>query len=219
MLKAVFTYLRKRFLRIGLLGAWIIVSALFLSDYWVKKVSSDYLYQSIESVPKNRVGVVLGTSKFVRNGNINQYYQHRIDAAVVLYKAGKIDFILVSGDNRVLNYNEPEQMRADLIARGVPKDKIFLDYAGFRTLDSMVRAQKVFGLQKFTIISQKFHNERALFIGRKKGLDVIGFNAKEVGKSYGFKTNLRERFARVKVVLDLAFGKKPRFLGAPIVIE
>lgn len=219
MLKGVFTYLRKRFLRIGLLGAWIFVSALFLSDYWVKKVSSDYLYQSIESVPKNLVGVVLGTSKFVRNGNINQYYQHRIDAAVALYKAGKIDFILVSGDNRVLNYNEPEQMRADLIARGVPKDKIFLDYAGFRTLDSMVRAQKVFGLQKFTVISQKFHNERALFIGRKKGLDVIGFNAKEVGKSYGFKTNLRERFARVKVVLDLAFGKKPKFLGAPIVIE
>jgi len=219
MLKRGFTFLRKRFIRISLIGLWLFVSALFLSDYWVKKVAHEYLYQTVESIPKNRVGVVLGTSKYVSNGNINQYYQFRIDAAVALFYAGKIDFILVSGDNRVLNYNEPEQMRADLLARGIPDDKIFLDYAGFRTLDSMVRAQKVFGQNKFTVISQKFHNERALFIGRKKGMDVIGFNAPEVGKRYGFKTNLRERFAKVKVILDLAFGKKPKFLGEPIHID
>jgi SanA protein len=219
MLKRGFTFLRKRFIHISLIGLWLFVSALFLSDYWVKKVAHEYLYQTVESIPKNRVGVVLGTSKYVSNGNINQYYQFRIDAAVALFYAGKIDFILVSGDNRVLNYNEPEQMRADLLARGIPDDKIFLDYAGFRTLDSMVRAQKVFGQNKFTVISQKFHNERALFIGRKKGMDVIGFNAREVGKRYGFKTNLRERFAKVKVILDLAFGKKPKFLGEPIHID
>ena len=94
-----------------------------------------------------------------------------------------------------------------------------MDFAGFRTYDSMIRANKVFGLDKFTVISQKFHNERAIYIARKLNLDVVGFNAEDVAQYYGFKTNVREKFARVKVFIDFLFNKKPHFLGSPITIE
>jgi SanA protein len=144
---------------------------------------------------------------------------NRIRAAAELYHAGKIDYILISGDNRYDYYNEPQMMQDDLIELGVPKEKIFLDYAGFRTLDSVVRAKKVFGLKSFTVISQRFHNERALFIAQNHGLHAVGYNAKDVSKNYGFKTNLREKFARVKVVLDLMTGKEPKFLGEQIEIK
>jgi SanA protein len=147
------------------------------------------------------------------------YFDYRIEAAAALFHAGKIDFIIVSGDNRKEDYDEPEQMMVDLMEFGVPEQKIFKDKAGIRTLDSVIRAKKVFGLNKFTIISQKFHNERAIYIAEKNGMDVIGFNAKDVTKSYGFKTNLREKMARVKVVLDIVFGIQPKVLEKKVVVE
>ena len=124
--------------------------------------------------------------------------------------------ILVSGDNRKEEYNEPEEMKNALVDKGIPEEVIFLDYAGFRTLDSVVRARDVFGQSEFIVVSQKFHNERAVFIAGKKGIKAAGFNAADVRAYYGFITHVREWGARCKVFLDLLFGKKPHFLGEPV---
>lgn len=176
------------------------------------------LYDDLAEIPDNEVGVLLGTSPKLKNGKNNLYFDHRISAAIQLYKAGKIKYILISGDNRQKNYNEPEYMKRALIQGGIPEGAIYLDYAGFRTLDSMVRAKKVFGQDRFTVISQKFHNARAVYIARKNGIEAIGFNARDVDAYSGFKTQIRERLARVKVFIDLFTRKQPKFLGEKIII-
>jgi SanA protein len=197
----------------------ITIVATYATDQWVKCSVEDKLYTSIDAIPHNKVGLLLGTSKTLSNGNINYFYQYRIDATVELYKAGKIDYILISGDNSTSNYNEPEEMRNDLMAAGIPIERIFLDYAGFRTLDSIVRCAEVFDEHNITIISQQFHNERALFIANHKDVNAIAFNAKDVNKYAGAKVLLREKFARIKMVLDLLLGKNPHFLGKKISIQ
>ena len=169
--------------------------------------------------PKNKVGLVLGTSRMLVEGGINPYYQHRIDAAITLYKAGKIEYILVSGDNGSNYYNEPTKIKKDLVKGGIPQEKIFLDYAGFRTLDSMVRAKFIFGLDSVTVISQQFHNERAIYLARKKGLNAIGYNARGISGKQGIKVQFREYFARVKVFIDLLLNTQPRFYGEKIEIK
>ncbi len=125
----------------------------------------------------------------------------------------------MSGDHGRMSYNESQDMKDALMKYGVPENVIYLDYAGFRTLDSVVRMNKIFGQNNFTIISQKFHNERAVFIARTEGLNAIGYNAREVDKYNGLRTKVREKFARVKLFLDMLAGKKPKFLGEPIEIR
>lgn len=204
-----------------LLFAFSILSliALYGSDKLVKSNASDKVFESIEDIPHNKVGLLLGTIKTFQNGRVNKYYTHRINAAVKLFKAGKIDYILVSGDNSTKAYDEPTDFMNDLIDKGIPKNRIYLDYAGFRTLDSVIRAKEIFGQSSFTVISQKFHNERAIYIANKNDLNVVAFNAIDVNKAYGFKTQIREKFARVKMMLDLVTGKDPKFLGESIVIK
>ena len=179
---------------------------------------SSYTYDlhEIDSIPYNRTGLVLGTSKYLVHGGINGFWTARIDAASDLYHAGKISYIVVSGDNSHRNYNEPRQMRKALIAKGVPQDRIYLDYAGFRTLDSVVRIQRIFRQKNITVISQDFQNERAIFIARQHGINAIGFNA-ESSTDNIFTTDIREFFARIRCVLDLyVWNSKPRFLGDAI---
>ncbi|MDC6404771.1 MULTISPECIES: SanA/YdcF family protein [Maribacter] len=176
-------------------------------------------YSNLTSIPKNKVGIILGTAKNIKGGGSNPYYEYRLKAIVSLFKAKKIEFILVSGDNGSIYYNEPTTIKNDLVSSGVPADKIFLDYAGFRTLDSMVRAKEVFGLDDVTVISQKFHNERAIYIAHKNELNAIGFNAKDISLESGLKVQLREYFARVKVFIDLALNTRPKFSGDKIKIE
>ena len=192
------------------------VFAIILADSIIKLASKNFLYDDIAKIPENKVGIVLGTSKYLSKGEINLYYKYRIDATVKLYKAGKIKRIVVSGDNSRKTYDEPTQMKSDLIANGVPENAIYLDYAGFRTWDSMVRMKEIFSQSSFTIISQHFHNERAVYLARRYGLNVVGFNAKEVDKYYGFKTNMREKFARVKAFVDFCTNKQPKFLGEKV---
>ncbi len=170
-------------------------------------------------IPKNKVGLVLGTSRMQVEGGVNPYYAHRINATIELFKAGKIEFVLVSGDNGSIYYNEPTTIKKDLVKGGIPDEKIFLDYAGFRTLDSMVRAKYIFGLDSVTVISQKFHNERAIYLAEKKGLKAIGFNAEGISGQQGVKVQFREYFARVKVFIDLLLNTQPRFYGEKIEIK
>lgn len=196
-------------------AVWIgLVVLIVLSNYHIISSTTDYIYQSIDSVPRNRVGLVLGTSRYLRSGGSNPYFHYRIDAAAQLYHADKIEYILVSGDNSLDSYNEPKLMKESLVEQGVPANRIFADYAGFRTLDSVVRSKAVFGQAKLTIITQEFHGRRAVFIARHKGIDAAVFTAGSVSAKSGVNVLVREVFARVKAVLDIyVFRTQPRFLG------
>ncbi len=209
---------KKKIFRTLLLLVVVVVAVVFATDAWVKQSTRSQIYSEVAAIPHNKVGLLLGTAKTLKDGSTNLYYQYRINAAVALYKAGKIDFVLVSGDNGRVEYDETSAMQADLIANGIPKEKIFMDYAGFRTLDSILRCKEVFGESRITIISQPFHNQRSLFIANHKGLTAVAFNAQDVRIASGFRTQLREKFARVKMLLDLAFGKEAKFYGDKIPI-
>lgn len=190
------------------------IFGVFVTFHWISFKAKGLTYDDIDTIPKNNVGLVLGASKWAPSGNINLFYKHRVDAAVALYKAGKIDYILISGDNGRKDYDEPTDFKNDLVAKGIPAEHIFLDYAGFRTLDSIVRAKKIFGQNAITIISQKFHNERAIYIAQHYDIEAIAYNAKDV-----YKTPPREYLARTKARLDLLFNIKPKFLGDKIAIK
>jgi SanA protein len=175
--------------------------------------ASGKLFNDTATIPYNRVGLLLGTSK-----TGNPYYAYRIEAAARLIKAGKIKYLIISGDNGRDSYNEPASMRADLIQLGIDSSIIYLDYAGFRTFDSMVRLKEIFGQDSVTIISQQFHNERAIYTAGKLGISAIGFNATDISGRLGLRVQVRERLARVKAFLDFWFGAKPKFLGARVII-
>jgi SanA protein len=211
--------MRKKLIRIGFILFLIPCLALLICNHLINSFAEGKTYSHTSEIPKNKVGLLLGTSKKIKGGHSNPYYTNRIAATVKLYNANKIDFVLVSGDNGSIYYNEPTTMKKDLIAKGIKPEHIFLDYAGFRTLDSMVRAKEVFGLQGVTVISQKFHNERAIYLAEKKGLKAIGFNAMDISIESGLRVQLREYFARVKVFLDLGLKVQPRFYGDKISIE
>lgn len=199
----------------------LLVAAAMLLGYseWTVSDARHYTYDDVDAVPYNRVALVLGTSKYLIGGSSNHYFKYRIKAAAELYNNGKVDYILVSGDNATVQYNEPRQMRRALIQAGIPAKVIYSDYAGFRTLDSIVRAKEVFGQAHFTVVSQAFHNERAIFIARHFGIEAVGFNAKDPSAYQGIKTRVREVFARLMGLLDLyVLDKGPKFLGEPIVI-
>lgn len=208
----------------GLIALIIVTSLVTVAcNYWIVSGAEDYVFCEIEQLPENDVGLILGTSRRIATGQRNLYFDFRIQAAVNLYKAGKIKHLLVSGDNRFINYNEPIDMQKALLSRGVPDSAITLDYAGFRTLDSVVRSNKVFGQQRITIISQKFHTYRAIFISRHNRIDAIAFCAPDISpwQSVGaFRVRIREIFARVKTVIDLyILHKEPHFLGEQIEIQ
>jgi SanA protein len=188
------------------------------ANWAIASNAGDKTFDTVSNCPKTKVGVVLGTSKTNRSGSENAYFTNRITAVVELYQAGKIEYILVSGDNGSADYDEPTDMKNALIEKGIPEEKIYLDHAGFRTLDSMERALKVFGQKEVIVISQRFHNERAIYLGEHFGMTVYGYNAKDVKKMGGFKTYVREKFARMKVFWDIVFGVNSTFLGAPVKI-
>ena len=201
-------------LKIALLIIVVISIGIVSTYHWMSFKTRHQVYDSVNAIPKNKVGLLLGTGKYATSGNINSFYKYRIDAAVKLYKAGKIEYILVSGDNSRKDYDEPTDFKKDLIANGIPEDKIFLDYAGFRTLDSVVRAKGIFSQTSITIISQKFHNQRAIYIAKQFGINAVGFNAKDV-----YNAHFREYLARSKASLDLVFNVQPKFLGEKISIQ
>jgi SanA protein len=186
-----------------------------VANLWIRYRAMNFVYDNIDDIPKREVGVVLGTSKYMRNGSENLFFVKRIEATVKLYEAGKIDKVIVSGDNATEFYNEPKDMKEALIAQGIPEDKIIEDSAGFRTLDSVFRAQKVFGVEQFTVITQGFQNNRAVFIGRNTGIDVIGYNAEDVPFSVGIHTYTREIFARVLAFLDVYVWKSDATVYGP----
>ncbi len=197
----------------------LLILIIWIADNRIQSATRALEFNDVNTIPHNKVGLLLGTSRYLKSGSPNQYFTNRITAAVALFNSGKIDFIFISGDNSKADYNEPLDMKNELIKQGVPEDKIFLDYAGFRIYDSLIRIDQVFGQQSFTVISQEFHNRRAIYISKCLILNAVGFNAKDVDVYNGFKTKVREKFARVKVCVDILFDKKPKFLGQEININ
>lgn len=192
---------------------------IYTANKTIEKNAENKVYSFVKDIPKNKVGLLLGTVKHLANGRVNLYYQFRVAAAIRLFKAKKIDFIIISGDNGSKEYDEPTDFKNDLIKAGIPENKIVLDYAGFRTLDSVVRAKEIFGQEAITIISQQFHNERAIYLAEHFGMKAIGFNAKGVSGQLALKVKLREYLARVKVFVDIVTQKQPKFLGEKIKIQ
>lgn len=209
----------KKLVSLIVLGALFCFGIIFFANGLVTNTAKSKIFDNKDEVPETKVGLLLGTSKLLSNGYENLYFKYRIEAAAALYQSGKISRILVSGDNGNKDYDEASDMKYDLIAKGVDSNHIYLDYAGFRTFDSMKRLKEIFGQKKAVIISQKFHNERAIYIGEKLGMEVYGFNAKDVSKHYGFRTNLREYLARVKMLLDFMIGVEPKFLGEKVEVK
>jgi len=200
-------------------STFAVIILVIASNLIVRYSYSGFIYSSIDSIPEKKVGLLLGTNKYLKQGGINPYYQYRIEAAAALVKKGKIKFVIVSGDNSLIEYNEPFQMKEDLIKLGVDSSIIYLDYAGFRTLDSIIRAKFVFGQTEFIIISQPFHNQRAMFIARQRKINAIAFNTRDVAMPRALKVQVREVFARVKLMIDLfLINKQPKFLGERVYI-
>lgn len=212
------TLIQKLFLTCILIGI-IILFFTYYANKTIEKKTQQFILKDLSSTQTFKAGLLLGTSKNLKNGIANDYFFNRIEATVELYKNGKIKYIIVSGDNGHEYYNEPEDMKQELKKQGVPDSVIFLDYAGFRTFDSVIRAKEIFGQDTLLIISQQFHNERAIYIARKNNIYAWGYNAKDVSSSKGLKTKTREYFARDKVFLDLLFGIKPKFLGQRIPLK
>lgn len=203
----------KKWLKITVLIIGVIVSVVLLADVTISLSTGSQLYQDIELIPTQDTALVLGTSKYIRR-TLNPYYQYRIDAAIELYKQNKVTHFLLSGDNAHRSYNEPWTMKRDLLKAGIPEENITLDYAGFRTLDSVQRAKQIFEANSLTIVTQKFHCQRALFIANHFSMDTVCLVVPSPSGWANTKIRIREVLARTKAILDLyILNVQPKFLG------
>jgi SanA protein len=196
-----------------------ILSVPVLVDIFISLATKDRVYRDVVAIEPRRAALVLGTSKYA-SGRNNLYYEFRLDAVTELWDNRKIDAVLVSGDNSRTDYNEPRLMKQDLVARGIPEAYIALDYAGLRTLDSVVRASAVFMLDDFIVVSQPSHCQRALYIADAKHIKAVAYGARPIGGALGAKVRLREMLARSKAMLDLhVLNVQPRYLGEPEIVS
>ncbi|WOK08905.1 ElyC/SanA/YdcF family protein [Imperialibacter roseus] len=202
-----------------MLGA-LVFAFVIASNVWIMWKTTDDIHFNVEEIPAVDVGVVLGTSKRSVDGGANSFFTTRMEAAAKLYKAGKVKHLILSGDNNTKYYNEPQDMFNALLVLGVPAQDMTMDYAGFRTLDSIVRSKEVFGQNEIVIITQQFHAYRALFISKFYGIKAVTFASDDAAKS-GMKSVVsREWLARPKAILDLYVLKQPpKFLGEKEIIE
>ena len=186
-------------------------------NVWITVSTSRFIRKSVEDLAYRDVGIVLGTSRMVE-GKSNPHFTHRMEAAASLYHEGKVGVLLVSGFYDKPYYNEPRDMRAALEELGVPPGAIAEDGQGLRTLDSVARAKEHFPYKDtFVVISDGFHVPRAVFIGRKRGLDIAAFTSRDVDYRYSAGSRVRECLARVKAVLDLyVLGTEPAGLDTII---
>jgi len=211
--------LKQRTIRVLVATAVVLVLVTTGATVLIGRAAQGRTYSDVSVIPHRHVGLVLGCSKRLPDGRMNLFFHKRIQAAAELYRAGKVDYLLVSGDNHIHAYDEATDMKNSLIEAGVSPEKIYCDFAGFRTLDSVVRAKEVFGQTEITIISQDFHNRRAIFIAAHRGLDAIGFDAAEVDAYNSFKTRCREQLAKLATVADVfVLRRQPRFLGPKLPI-
>lgn len=203
---------------IAALAAAVLV-VVFGCEWWIARQAEGRCYDDVKATPDAPVAVVLGTSPRMPDGRANLFFLPRMEAAAALFKAGKVKALIVSGDNGTRGYDEPTEMKRMLVQMAVPEARVVCDYAGFRTLDSVVRAKEVFGQQRVIFVSQRFHNARAIYLAKAFGIEAIGLNAADVPVTLSVKTFLREKLACVKAMLDVnVLGTQPKFLGEKVAV-
>jgi SanA protein len=192
-------------------GAWI----------FMEQSAGGRISASLDALEPADAGLVLGSSRLVRGGYSNPYFTKRIAAAAALFASGKVKYLIVSGNQAdggraAGGYDEPTDMRDALVAAGVPENRIYRDYAGFRTLDSVLRAKAIFGQDRVILVSQHFHLVRALFLAAEHGLDFEGFEAEDAPLRYGVTTRIREAGARLQALVDIVDRRAAHFGGEPV---
>ncbi len=202
-------------------GCFVLLSVLIIvlaAEAFTNLAANKHCHAQAAACRQGDVGLLLGCSKKLSRNRANFYFTGRMQAAAELWKTGKLRCIIVSGDNREKYYNEPRDMKEALVKLGVPEEKIVCDYAGLRTFDSVVRARRIFGAEKITIISQSYHVKRAVATARGLGIDAEGFNAPliPINRPTWLRQFLRERAARVAMVFDVLIGSEPRHMGTRI---
>ncbi len=211
----------RKILRLGsILIALALAVPLVLCGWLVHHAAKGRIYSDEARLPINNVGLVLGTSPTNSyNGMPNLHFIHRLQAAAMLYRAGRVRHLLLTGNNNQHGYDEPRDMRAVLVKLGVPESATTLDPAGYRTLDSVVRARDVYGQHRFTVITDHFHSYRTVFLARHYGIDAVAFPSEEVGLRWSFKSRVRECFADIKACLDLyVLHTKVQEVSSPVVL-
>ena len=210
-----FTKHRTRLVVAMLLLVILPVVTMLWADHVCRAAAAGRIFRSVGEVPQNDVALVLGTAKKTPRGSANLHFNQRIEAAAKLYHSGKVRHLLVSGDNHIKGYDEPSDMRDALVTAGVPTNAITCDYAGFRTLDSVVRAQTVFGLTNFTIVTEEFHCPRAVWIAQQHGLKAVAFAAPDLqSRRWTWRMKAREALARTWCAVDLyVLNRQPKFPG------
>lgn len=190
----------------------VLLSFIIATNIWVITQTNSEII-SLSELNNKWVVLVLGTSRYAEKGKLNRYFTERMKSASEIYHQGNAKHILVSGDNSSKYYNEPQQMTKALMDLDIVRDDITLDYAGFRTFDSIVRAKKVFGQDSLLIVTQRFHCYRALFIAKHHGIKVKAIAAGH-NENAGINILIREILARSLAILDIyVLGKEPKFLG------
>jgi len=210
----------RRALLFSLTAFLLLIAFILAANFWVIRRTRDGIITRAAALPQNDVTMILGTSRTVRGRWVNPFFEGRMNAAAELYREGKTRHFLVSGDNGHEGYDEPTWMRDALVTRGVPASAITMDFAGFRTLDSMARAKAVFGLQRFTIITDDFHEPRAIFLARSYGLDVVGYPSASIPFRWSKMTRARELISRTVACVEVyALHTKPRYFGPKVEIQ
>jgi SanA protein len=200
-----------------LAAAGVVFGAVLGAAALVRLAAHGRTYAEARAIPHRHVGLVLGCGRLLSDGRLNPYFRNRVAAAAELYRAGRIDVLLASGEIHTDGDNEATDLKASLIQAGVPAGKIYCDPAGDRTLDSVVRAKEIFGQTAITIISQEPHNRRAIFIASHRGIDAIGFNAAAVPAAGSSWERWREQLANVYAVLDIYLLRtQPRLAGPKV---
>lgn len=209
--KAIITWLPfvKKAVKGGVYAGTVTVLTILLCNLWVVYESNQFNYLNVQELPSNDVALVLGTNRLMPGGKENLFFKYRMEAAARLYHEGKVKYLILSGNNDSEYYNEPQDMRRALLKLGVPYEAMALDYAGFRTYDSILRCKEVFKQNQFTIVSQSFHNARALFLAQRYNINAVAFAAQDVPNGYPLRTLLREYLARPKAILDVYLLNPP----------
>jgi len=207
----------KKYFKILLCLVIIGLVAVLSVNYYVTSSTKKYINYSLKKFPKNDVGIIFGAG--INGDQPSKYLKDRLDAGISLYKAKRINKILLSGDNGRDEYDELTVMKNYCFRNGVDTTKIFVDYAGFDTYSTMYRAKHIFKIKKATLISQEYHLNRAIYIGQKLGIKSVGYSANN-GEYHGYKyVCFREYLSRFKSFFDVLRNREPRFLGNPIDIN
>jgi len=212
--------LKRAIRRWALTVTGFVVGLIVLGNHWVINNTEAYVYTDWALLPTNDIGLVLGTSPFTRDGEANPQFYGRIQAAIQLYQLGKVKHLIVSGANPDSTYNEPRAMWRELTKQGVPQQAITMDFAGFRTFDSITRAQAIFDVEKVTVITQRYHAYRAVFIGKKEHMQIMAYAAPGDENGIPLRQMVREWLARVRAIFDIyLLQTAPKFLGEQVPIN